>query len=388
MKKTQGPTISYAFRWILSLSLALGSGPLRAETPKNNVAPTQKRLADLDLSIPEKYLEPDESELQPDFSKVTLNYEVCKKIPQMDLDPLFDLYHDFKEELRIQCRTYLTQPEKFNQQHTIYLPFDVKDQLGQITLPSLTPEQMEQFERHPVYKKFEKALEGKFINTNEQIKKRTKFLIVLCVALMGFLSVLPNDVTNWNRSDEKSTLEWWEYSVTHPPVLDEDRLFFNYVGHPLGGSWYYLLARDAGLTPFQAFVYSAFASTIIWEYGVEAPAERPSIQDLIITPVAGALVGMVAEKILNRIKAKDRKVLGSKILGEVVIFLIDPLTSIITNSQNYLEKTFPNTEPQFQIYYGPISIDPYNKPFAPDPRTQDGRVWMFRLKVPFRFLGS
>ena len=267
MKKRQGLVILYSLRGLLSAILAIGPIPIWA----NNSAPpitsfsvaypvnesAKKSLADLDLSIPEKYLRSEDLQT-PEFTKVTLNFEICKKIPQMDLDPLYDAYHEFKEELRTQCKTFLTQPEMFNQQYTIYLPFNIQNKEGRIELPSMTPEQLEELKQHPLYKKFEKALDGKFNNVEAEMKMRNTFLIVLCVALMGFLTVLPKDVTNWNRTADKSTLEWWEYSVTRPPVWDKDRPFFNLVGHPLAGSWYYLLARDAGLTPFQSFMYSVF----------------------------------------------------------------------------------------------------------------------------------
>lgn len=391
MKNKLGMSTSYTLRIFLSTVLALGPGVARTAPQKLTPHSTPpKTYSELDLTIPDEYLQPDEplESVQPQFTQVTLNFEICKKIPQMDQDPIFDIYKEFKDELRLQCRSFLTKPEKFGEVYTLYLPFDIKDGTGQISLPQMTPEQMDQVEQHPIYQKLNQSLDGKFADAKEEIKSRTKFLAILCISLMGFLSVLPKDVTNWNRTSEKSTLEWWEYSVTHPPVIDKDRAFFNYIGHPLAGSWYYLLARDAGLTPFQSFVYSFFVSTVIWEYGVEAPAERPSIQDLIVTPVIGSAVGMLAEKILKKIKSNDRTILGSRVLGEIVMFFIDPLTTIVTTSQGYLRKTFPNVNPQFQLYYGPVSIDPYNKASVYDRRAQEGRVWMFRMNIPFRFLGS
>jgi hypothetical protein len=53
-----------------------------------------------------------------------------------------------------------------------------------------------------------------------------------------------------------------------------------------------------------SFLYSAMMSTL-YEFGIEAVWERPSYQDLIVTPIGGALIGaLIFEPIRNVIKAK------------------------------------------------------------------------------------
>jgi hypothetical protein len=49
-----------------------------------------------------------------------------------------------------------------------------------------------------------------------------------------------------------------------------------------------LRSQDASL--FQSFLF-ATGQSFIWEYIIEATAEKPSTQDLIITPIAGSLLG-------------------------------------------------------------------------------------------------
>jgi hypothetical protein len=62
-----------------------------------------------------------------------------------------------------------------------------------------------------------------------------------------------------------------------------------------------------------------------YEFGVEAFFEKPSIQDLIVTPVAGALLGVfVFEPIRNRIKAKP--VLAW--YDHLGLFLTDPIGAL------------------------------------------------------------
>ena len=75
-------------------------------------------------------------------------------------------------------------------------------------------------------------------------------------------------------------------------------------GHAYFGALYYIRARERGFGEVPSFLYAGLASGL-YEFGVEAVFERPSYQDLIITPVGGALLGMfVFEPVRNWIKAK------------------------------------------------------------------------------------
>src|SRR3954470_6362369 len=72
-------------------------------------------------------------------------------------------------------------------------------------------------------------------------------------------------------------------------TFDEDHFNTNAVGHPIGGTAYYQIARGNGFGPAGAFLASVVGSTF-WEYFVEVP-EHPSLNDLIMTPVGGAIIG-------------------------------------------------------------------------------------------------
>ena len=141
--------------------------------------------------------------------------------------------------------------------------------------------------------------------------------------------MMPDSVTNWDSSDDdKSLSDKWKENVKAGPVMDEDDFFINYIGHPVSGAWYYTMARNDGFDEFESFLYSAFVSTIIWEYGYEAFAEVPSIQDLISTPVIGSLMGegmFYLEKELD----KNRGIIwGSKYLGNVSYFFLNPFGNV------------------------------------------------------------
>jgi len=92
----------------------------------------------------------------------------------------------------------------------------------------------------------------------------------------------------WDRA-----LEWrsWKRKLfsTEDIVFDGDHFNTNTVGHPLDGAVYYQIARGNGLGPGASFLSSFLASTF-WEYFVELP-EHPSLNDLIMTPVGGAILG-------------------------------------------------------------------------------------------------
>jgi hypothetical protein len=131
----------------------------------------------------------------------------------------------------------------------------------------------------------------------------TAFLIGYQLALTGVLYVLPEDITEWSEREKSRGADAWLDNVGHPE-FDEDSWAMNYLFHPYWGASYYIRARERGFGEVFSFFYAAFASAA-YEFGVEAFFEKPSIQDLIVTPVAGALIGaFVFEPIRNRIKAK------------------------------------------------------------------------------------
>jgi hypothetical protein len=138
------------------------------------------------------------------------------------------------------------------------------------------------------------------------------------VGLLVLTMMMPKSFTGWEddffREGMGNLAEAW----TNPPVWDTDHWFHNYVGHPYGGAIYYNTVRAQGATPFQSFLFSAAMSTW-WEYVLEAVAERPSIQDLIITPVTGSLLGEFTHRWTLRMKRN-----GTTTLEKIVITIANP----------------------------------------------------------------
>jgi hypothetical protein len=86
--------------------------------------------------------------------------------------------------------------------------------------------------------------------------------------------------THWPRWDSSQPAFQW----------DGDDLTINVVGHGLFGSELYLRARTCRRKWWEAALLTT-AGSVLWEYGFEASAVRPSAQDLWFTPVAGLVLG-------------------------------------------------------------------------------------------------
>ena len=138
------------------------------------------------------------------------------------------------------------------------------------------------------------------------------------IALLGITATLPKDWTGWSPDFVRDGMGNLKEAWTSPPVMDTDNCLHNYLGHPYGGSFYYNSVRCRGATFGQSMAFSAVLSTQ-WEYVFEAVAERPSIQDLIITPVAGAALGELVHRMTNSMVRG-----GTSFPEKVVITVLNP----------------------------------------------------------------
>lgn len=170
-----------------------------------------------------------------------------------------------------------------------------------------------------------------FKNKNRNLYTETRNLSFLMAGAVGLLWVLPESVSKWNKHEirQKGFLNKFKDNIKSKPVKDKDDWAINYIGHPISGAAYYNIARGLGYDKLESFGYSVLMSTFFWEYGFEAIAEKPSIQDLLITPVIGSIMGeaffQLSEKIQNE---NNGKVLGSKKMGQLALFLLNPAQSI------------------------------------------------------------
>lgn len=172
------------------------------------------------------------------------------------------------------------------------------------------------------YSLTENIIDWKLMKTDNYV------MLGASVVVLGILYLLPESFTNWDKDDAKfDTLftKWWD-NVREGPVIDEDDFFLNYIAHPYCGAVYYMAARSAGANVFYSFLYSVVLSTFFWEYGIEAFAEVPSTQDLIVTPVVGSLFGEGFYLAKRHILKNEGRLFNSTILGTTAMFLMDPIT--------------------------------------------------------------
>ena len=156
---------------------------------------------------------------------------------------------------------------------------------------------------------------------------QTKVTFGLALGVLGAIALLPESVSKWDKSQIQPTKKWW-HNVKAGPVWDTDKWYINYIGHPYFGGVYFVMARSSGYNQWNSLVYSFLMSTFLYEYGVEAMCERPSIQDIIVTPLGGWLYGEWAYRQKLNILDNGSELLGSKALGSTALFLLDPVGNI------------------------------------------------------------
>ncbi len=156
--------------------------------------------------------------------------------------------------------------------------------------------------------------------------RNTGLLVGAGIGTMGLLYLMPSSFTNWDDDDDDNPAQKWWKNVSREPVWDKDDIFLNYIAHPYVGAIYYMGARSAGVNATGSFLYSFALSTFFWEYGIEAFAERPSIQDLIVTPVAGAAIGELFYLAKRHILEQGGCIGDSEILGKAALIAMDPMT--------------------------------------------------------------
>ena len=174
------------------------------------------------------------------------------------------------------------------------------------------------------------SLSGNYPNYH-RLAANTAVLFGGGITALVVLDLLPSDATNWNKSDETkvSMTERYYRNVMDGPHWDGDNPIFNYILHPYAGAAYFMSARSQGFNFWYSALYSFAISTFFWEYGIEAFMEIPSWQDLIITPVGGAIVGELFYKAKRYIVEHDYRLLGWKPLGYIAAFLCDPVNEFL-----------------------------------------------------------
>ena len=155
------------------------------------------------------------------------------------------------------------------------------------------------------------------------ISRDTAYFLGYQFVVIGVLYVLPESISGWDDETKREyNLSKWVDNVTNPVVRDGDVWWVNYILHPYWGGTYYIRGQERGLDETQSFLYSTLLSTL-YEYGAEALFEPVSIEDLIITPVVGSLVGeYLFRPLRNHVRSKPGELSWS---DKALLTLTDPL---------------------------------------------------------------
>jgi hypothetical protein len=210
----------------------------------------------------------------------------------------------------------------------------------------------------------------------------TAFFVGYEVMAAGTLYLLPERVTQWTVEQRRTSLQrWWE-NVRHPQ-WDTDHWSLNYLGHPYFGAIAYVRARERGFEPLGGFGYAAVLSGL-YEYGIEALFERPSYQDLLVTPVGGLLLGAL---LFDPIRKHIRRKSALNWYDHVTLALTDPLG--VSNS--LMERLWGiQTDIRVQFHFPALaSSAPFNEPTARSlNRPQERRRQSYGIGIEFVFEGG
>lgn len=159
------------------------------------------------------------------------------------------------------------------------------------------------------------------------LKRDTWYFLGYQWVTIGVLYMAPESVSGWTDEQKEGydMSNWWD-NVTHPK-WDSDDFYLNYLLHPYWGASYYVRAAERGYDARGAFWYSVLLSSM-YEFGAEALFEEPSIQDLIVTPVFGSLLGQYFVRVRDDIHDREYE-LGYRTTKDKWLWVLtDPLGAL------------------------------------------------------------
>ena len=172
--------------------------------------------------------------------------------------------------------------------------------------------------------------EKKITNISGTNINNTRNVFLLGAAGIARYTLLGEHPEHWKNPENKSPGQRWKDNLTAGPHFDGDDFRTNYIEHPIAGSIWYSIARHSGFSVMESFGFSVFSSTFMWEFGLENIYERPSINDLLVTPLIGSVLGELFFQVHQSVENNDGRVIGSPLVGSMV--------KVITNPGHYLSQ--------------------------------------------------
>lgn len=138
----------------------------------------------------------------------------------------------------------------------------------------------------------------------------------------GILAALPSEISQWEKGDFNRFTHNYKNTFTKPPTFDHDKWYINYIGHPYQGALFYNAVRSQNAKIWQSGLFCV-GHVLVFEYLIEGGAEQPSIQDLIITPITGILLGEGIHRVTMAM-AKN----GFKWYEATAVIILNPMFAI------------------------------------------------------------
>ena len=92
---------------------------------------------------------------------------------------------------------------------------------------------------------------------------------------LAILYASPSSFSNWQKPTARNFKENMKRAFTYPPVIDNDKWYINYVGHPYQGVCTYNALRSQGSTMWQSSLFT-IGHSFAWEYLIESGNEQTS----------------------------------------------------------------------------------------------------------------
>lgn len=148
----------------------------------------------------------------------------------------------------------------------------------------------------------------------------------------GILAALPTEISQWEKGDFNRFIYNYKNTFTKPPVFDHDKWYINYMAHPYQGALFYNAVRSQNAKIWQSGLF-CLGHVLVYEYLIEGGAEQPSIQDLIVTPISGILLGEAIHR-ATMAMAKN----GFKWYEATAVVILDPMF-VINNGFKFAKPT-------------------------------------------------
>ena len=142
---------------------------------------------------------------------------------------------------------------------------------------------------------------------------------IMAVGVIQYQSAASSNAVDWDLG-----YNWPSFrgKLTGQNVrFDTNHFDTNMVTHPIAGTLYYVAARGNRLTALESLLFATAASTL-WEYVGEF-REMVSINDLIVTPLSGMVVGETLTR-LGVFLHRGRSSVVTRVLGT----MLAPSTSV------------------------------------------------------------